>query len=357
MNAGGFDTIIGNPPYVEYSKVRKEYQIKGYQTEESGNLYAFVSERSLQLLHKAAGFGFIVPISVVCTQRMQIVQEQLSAFAKSTWVSDYAERPGKLFEGAEVLLTIIVAHGSGNCTPTFTSGFTKWSAEERPHLFPRQTYCEVVEKPKPYAIPKLTVPAEASVLQKMLSQNVLAHHFQKQSKYRVFYRIGGGRYWKIFTNFQPRFVLNGKPSVSSRESYLYFSSEALCDAAITVLSSSVFYWYFVMTTNCRDLNPSDLKEFPINLDVLVANEQKKLQRLCGELMKDYASKGQLKEKTSKKTGEIIYQEFYPRLSKPTIDEIDKVLAEHYGFTEEELDYIINYDIKYRMGKDLQEDEE
>ena len=31
------------------------------------------------------------------------------------------------------------------------------------------------------------------------------------------------------------------------------------------------------------------------------------------------------------------------------DEIDKALAEHYGFTEEELDYIINYDVKYRMG--------
>lgn len=44
-------------------------------------------------------------------------------------------------------------------------------------------------------------------------------------------------------------------------------------------------------------------------------------------------------------------------SKPIIDEIDKVLAKHYGFTEEELDFIINYDIKYRMGKELQEDEE
>ena len=33
-----------------------------------------------------------------------------------------------------------------------------------------------------------------------------------------------------------------------------------------------------------------------------------------------------------------------------IDEIDTVLARHYGFTEEELDFIINYDIKYRMGK-------
>jgi len=30
---------------------------------------------------------------------------------------------------------------------------------------------------------------------------------------------------------------------------------------------------------------------------------------------------------------------------------DRVLAHHYGFTDEELDFIINYDIKYRMGKD------
>ena len=39
--------------------------------------------------------------------------------------------------------------------------------------------------------------------------------------------------------------------------------------------------------------------------------------------------------------------------KPIIDKIDKVLAKHYGFTEEELDFIINYDIKYRMGDELE----
>ena len=38
-----------------------------------------------------------------------------------------------------------------------------------------------------------------------------------------------------------------------------------------------------------------------------------------------------------------------KLSKPIIDEIDKVLARHYGFTEEELDFIINYDIKISYG--------
>jgi hypothetical protein len=29
------------------------------------------------------------------------------------------------------------------------------------------------------------------------------------------------------------------------------------------------------------------------------------------------------------------------------------LAKHYGFSEEELDFIINYDIKYRMGGELE----
>ena len=38
--------------------------------------------------------------------------------------------------------------------------------------------------------------------------------------------------------------------------------------------------------------------------------------------------------------------------------IDELLAKHYGFTEEELDFIVNYDIKYRVcdklggGEDL-----
>lgn len=53
----------------------------------------------------------------------------------------------------------------------------------------------------------------------------------------------------------------------------------------------------------------------------------------------------------KTTGRVEYEEFYMKRSKIIIDEIDRVLAEHYGFTEEELDFIINYDIKYRMGRE------
>jgi len=57
------------------------------------------------------------------------------------------------------------------------------------------------------------------------------------------------------------------------------------------------------------------------------------------------------------TGAIRYEQFRPRISKPILDAIDRVLARHYGFTAEELDFIINYDIKYRLGRDDGENDE
>lgn len=45
---------------------------------------------------------------------------------------------------------------------------------------------------------------------------------------------------------------------------------------------------------------------------------------------------------------------WPAAPKSILDVIDTVLAGHYGFTAEELDFILNYDIKYRLGRDPEE---
>ena len=74
-----------------------------------------------------------------------------------------------------------------------------------------------------------------------------------------------------------------------------------------------------------------------------------LSEMTEKLMEDYCNHANRKETNYKTTGRVVYDEFFPRHSKPIIDEIDRVLAQHYGFTDEELDFIINYDIKYRMG--------
>ncbi|GER91958.1 hypothetical protein KDW_61200 [Dictyobacter vulcani] len=359
MDNGGFDVIIGNPPYIEYSKVRQEYMLYGYQTESCGNLYAFVMERSILLLKKIGRQGFIVPISLVCTQRMSILQNKIIHSVAMSWHSIYAERPSKLFSGAEVLLTIsLTAKGTVNNGKHWITGLRKWSASERTILFNNTTY-QCMSKPlRSYTLPKLSSNLEHSIIEKMFtSKGILGRSLQAKTLIKLFYRIGGGRYWKIFTTFQPRFVVNGQEGVSSRESYLYFNTEIERDIAVSVLSSTLFYWYFIITTNGRDLNPSDLREFPLSISNLREDHHKLLTNLASKLMQDYKFHKTEKDKVSKLTGKITYEEFYPRHSKSIIDEIDYVLGQHYGFTDEEIDFIVNYDIKYRMGRDANDERE
>ena len=56
VTKGGFDVVIENPPYVEYGKVRGEYSIRHYSTEDCGNLFAFFMERSLRLFTTQASW-------------------------------------------------------------------------------------------------------------------------------------------------------------------------------------------------------------------------------------------------------------------------------------------------------------
>jgi len=79
--------------------------------------------------------------------------------------------------------------------------------------------------------------------------------------------------------------------------------------------------------------------------------------LSKQLMAELKANAERKTIRTRDGAEIAYDEYYGGKSKPIIDEIDRILAHHYGFTDEELDFIINYDIKYRMGDELFEEDE
>ena len=49
--------------------------------------------------------------------------------------------------------------------------------------------------------------------------------------------------------------------------------------------------------------------------------------------------------------EIRYAEFFAGKSKDILDQIDARLGHHYGFKDDELELIVNYDIKFRMGQE------
>ena len=81
--------------------------------------------------------------------------------------------------------------------------------------------------------------------------------------------------------------------------------------------------------------------------------------LADKLIRDLEKNALPKTIQTKQGHTIEYAEINASNSKPIIDEIDTVLAKHYGFTDEELDFILNYDIKYRLslGRSSTEEDE
>ena len=71
MYGGGFDVIIGNPPYLETREV--PYAIKHFAAIDSRAIHALCIERSVALGENDGCLSMIVPLALVSTQRMTVV--------------------------------------------------------------------------------------------------------------------------------------------------------------------------------------------------------------------------------------------------------------------------------------------
>lgn len=118
-----------------------------------------------------------------------------------------------------------------------------------------------------------------------------------------------------------------------------------------VLNSSLFYWLLSIWSDCRNLNKREVLGTPFDCDRVSRELVSCLKVHADDLMNDFKDNSKVLQMNYEKLGTLNIQCIYPKHSKHIIDKIDKSLSDFYGFTDEELDFIINYDIKYRMGKD------
>jgi len=198
-------------------------------------------------------------------------------------------------------------------------------------------------------------PVAQSVRQRLAPFIPLGKSLKQRSQHTVYFH-NSPQYWIRAMTFVPYFwnERDGE-HVSTQVKSLFLPTELDTSVVAAALNSSLFYWWFLTLSDCRHLNLREIEWFPLELERMSVNIKKDLVELSDKLMTDLKLHAKRKEAYYQTTGQVIYDEFYPKYSKPIIDEIDRVLAKHYGFTEEELDFIINYDIKYRMGKDNEEE--
>lgn len=356
LNGGGFDVIIGNPPYVELNAL-DDYQIRGYACADSGNLYALIMERCAALGRRDARQGYIVPVSSVSTDRYETLQNLI--VKRESHFSSYDDRPSRLFEGLEhIRLTIHIMGRITGSPQLFSTRYNKWMADERSSLFSKLNFTAALPALVDGTLPKLCSDLEQGIVKRLAAQQrKLCAFYTTATKHRIFYSRKVGYFLQVL-DFEPR-VLDGqgKRRPPSEFKELKFANDDHAKLALCCLNSNLFYWFVTVFSDCRHVNKREVDAFPINLPALSdSSARRQLVKLAAALMED------LKEHSENRTmrfkhDTLTVQCIYPKVSKPILDEIDTVLAGHYGFTPEELDFILNYDIKYRLGRGGGEEED
>jgi len=358
MNGGGFDVIVGNPPYVELTKVR-EYRARNYETESGGNLYTLCVERAGSLLSEAGYLGLVVPLSGFSTERMAPYQDFVWRRFNNLVISYYSgdAHPSILFNGVKYRLCIIVGSKRRRSPEdVHVTDYVRWYADERPVLFPAKLAYEKCSFQDGFLrFAKVGSSLAQRTFTKILSQKAtLRTYLHRSGKGHITYHRSPV-FWIRSMDFEPYFKSPVKERSTDHIKDLYFTNMEVARKVGAFLNSTVFFFWFTVQGNCRNIAGTDIERFPVG--DLEDTDLNRLEKLFSLLMGDLQRHSRRRVYVYEASGKVEYDEFYPDQSKPILDEIDQVLAAHYRFTDEELDFIINYDIKYRMGRDAESEEE
>ena len=354
MTKGGFNVIIGNPPWREYSSAKKEYQVLNYDTESSGNLYPLCAERSIELASQQGRFSFIVQLPFLSSSRMEGFRKLLIKHSSHFYYVPFDDRPGKLFDGLQNCRSVVFLAqrqtGGANCSIHGTK-YQRWFSRVRKYLFQGIAFTGIPDITSYRDIfPKLAAESHVSLFHRLddRAMRPISLQLRRMATSEFVFYQEAMRYWAKATYGLPFYSKNGVEGAPAHGRYLYTDQPSPAQCIGAIINSSLFYLYFVTYGDCFHLSNTIVHNFPVTGAIMSDPDLASLNR---ELMRDLHEKAERKTIDTKIGDSITYEEFFAGGSKSIIDEIDRVLAEHYGFTDEELDFIINYDIKYRMGRD------
>lgn len=385
MGSGGFDIIVGNPPYIEdgnynetdkiFIKSQKNSNNRKGETEplfynswRCGNTHAYFIERSIKLLKLGGKFGFIVPLALVSTDRMSTIREFIQNNSSEVYYYNFDDRPGKIFSGQEdCRSTIVITERGAGTNMINTSKYHRWFTRDRATLFENLKTVDWVVTNSGDNAPKIGTEIEKSIIDKMFikSNRKMLKNYITTDGVGVWYH-NAPRYW---------IHVHPEENLPKAEYYRYEEGDRrgeiklreLFDAKISshykrvlikeshkeiilgLLNSNLFYWWFILWSDGRDLLDQHIKSFPMDLKTFPDNLKEQLQSLVTELMTDYGKNS--KEKINIRRGGYVlkYKEYKPSISKSIIDKIDSIFAEYFDFTEDELNYILNFDREFRIS--------
>lgn len=282
MGRGGFDVIVGNPPYVDNDPAKNGYAPVGFKTESCGDLYALVLERSLDLLRQGGRMAMIVPLSLCFSRDFGSLRGLLRESADSIWCSSFDNIPDRLFTGAkdsdntsknnQQRVTICVLHKGLSARPVVETTIThRWRASERARLFQELRYTEASDLDtlglhevghqgrgsSVYApegpLARIGDPVLLEFLRRWLAlPDRMGNSIVSTGRFGLSVPKTAGYYVAAYPDDLDR----------TGQSRLLFGSAETRDLALVVLNSNVFFWYWRVVGDCFHVTIRDIASCP-----------------------------------------------------------------------------------------------
>ena len=324
-----FDIVIGNPPYgAKISAEDKKYFKENYKYANQGSLdtYKIFIEKGFNLLDKNGNLNFIVPISVTSSKSNIELHKMILDNCEFVKVSSYSDAPSRIFYNADQNVSIINFMKTNTKTKILltTKINKKLSSQSIDSVIKNMSFVNSVNFTQSGAFCKIGLPIEKSIMQKLYSQKQTIKDLMG-GKQKLYYRTTGGRYYKIYTSYSTK--------SSKEKSFEIYNSKSI----VSILSSTLFYWFRNSYSNNRDNYVSEFERFPI------PNFSKEIINKLEKLGKEYET--DIEKNHDYSNGVKTYK---IRKSKHIIDKIDRLICPLYGLTEEEMEFIIGYELEFRV---------
>ena len=274
-----------------------------------------------------------MPLSITASDSVSGLHKLLVENCNTIKISSYGDRPKRVFESAEQQVSIIsFLKTQTKAKEILMTGINKrYSDESLWVLLDNLTFSNVAGLLTYGKIPKIGNNIEKNILRKLLKETHSLSDLKDEKGTAIYYRKAGGRYYKIITK---------DTTGSSAEGYIKVKSKYI-DLVGAILSSSLFYWFWLIHSDWHNMKTSEIENFPIPYENLNDNILKQFHLLYNDYLTDL--------KANTKTTITGLSIFTARKSKHLIDKIDDLICPLYGLTQEETNFIKNYEIKFRSS--------
>lgn len=329
MIEGGFDVVIGNPPYVAKKKV-KNYAYRGFTTDSLPDIYAPCTERAAQVTRPDGRLSLIVPISAQFGADFAELRKLLEARFSDIWVSTYSRNPAALFSaGLGVRSTILVCAGRRGNAAIHVTKTHRWYDDFRPALFETLTYTTLTQGTRLAGWVRVTGTALQTLFERLIdAPGTLGHAVRPHGASSIGFKQTCLYWLSVFLDDPPAYDLDCSRTDQTKIGRLRFEKEldALLAVALTASKLAFVWWY--CTGDDFDVTGDGLRSIPIDPTRLSAGTRKELVKQAERLIADFDNHMMFTKYAGKWMGNYVHSEM-----RDITDTIDAVLAEELNYVE------------------------